>query len=92
MKFKGLPFVAEFLGTFLLVLAVIMSGNNPLFIGGSIASIIWLCSPLSGGHVNPAISLVRFLGGKLSSEDLAGYVAAQIAGAVSSLYMIKFFA
>lgn len=92
MKFKGVPFIAEFLGTFLLALAITMSGGNAIFAGATLAIVMWFCSPLSGGHVNPVISLVRFLGGKLSSEDLAGYVAAQVAGAVSSLYVVKFFA
>ena len=92
MKFKGLPFVSEFLGTLLLILAVVMSNGNAVFVGLALMVIIWFCGPMSGGHVNPAISLVKFLGGKLSSEDLAGYIAAQVAGAVSALYVVKFFA
>lgn len=92
MKFKGLPFVSEFLGTLLLVLATIMSNGSPIFVGLALMIIMWFCGPMSGGHVNPVVSLVRFLGGKLTSEDLAGFIAAQVAGAVSALYVVKFFA
>lgn len=87
----ALSFFAEFLGTFLLVLAVIMT-TNPLAIGGALAFIVFFGGSLSGAHVNPAISLAKYLGGKLNSKQLAGYVASQLAGAVSALYIIKFFA
>jgi aquaporin Z len=48
--------------------------------GGSLAAL----SPfgrVSGGHVSPSVSLAFALGGRLAALDLAGYVAAQMAGA-----------
>ncbi len=87
----ALSFFAEFLGTFLLVLATIMT-TNPLAVGGTLAFIMFFGMSISGAHVNPAISLIKYLGGKLNSKQLTGYVASQLAGAVSALYIIKFFA
>jgi glycerol uptake facilitator-like aquaporin len=85
-------FITEFLGTFMLVLVLIYSNNSPLAVGGTVAGIIWLGKDRSGAHINPAVSLVRYLGGKLSMNELAGYVASQIAGAIACLYMFKVFA
>ena len=49
--------IAEFLGTFLLVLSVFASGGNAYVVGATLAVVILLTGKLSGGHVNPAISL-----------------------------------
>lgn len=84
-------FVFEFLGTFLLVLTLLLSNNSPLAVGAVVAAIIWFGKDKSGAQINPAVSLMRFLGGKLSLNELVGYVASQVAGAVTSLYMFKVF-
>jgi glycerol uptake facilitator-like aquaporin len=85
-------FITEFLGTFLLVLAIIRSNTDPLIVGGTVAGVVWLGKDRSGAHINPAVSLIQYLGGKLSGNELAGYVASQIAGAITCLYMFKVFA
>lgn len=85
-------FGLEFLGTFLLVLTILLSNNSPLAVGAVVAAIIWFAKDSSGAQINPAVSLTRFLGGKLSLRELAGYVSSQVAGAVASLYMFKVFA
>lgn len=85
-------FGLEFLGTFLLVLTLLLSNNSPLAVGAAVAAIIWFAKDMSGAQINPAVSLVRFLGGKLSLREFIGYVSSQIAGAVTSLYMFKVFA
>lgn len=84
--------LAEFLGTFLLVLAVFASGGNALVIGGTLAVIVLLIGKLSGAHVNPAISAAMYVKGALSVNELLGYVASQVAGGVASLYAYRVFA
>jgi aquaporin Z len=84
--------LAEFLGTFLLVLAVFASGGNAYVIGGTLAVIVLLIGKVSGAHVNPAISAAMFMKGALSTNELAGYVASQVAGGVASLYAYRVFA
>jgi len=84
--------VAEFLGTFLLVLSVFASGGNAYVIGVTLAVVVLLCGKLSGAHVNPAISLAMFVKGSLSVKELGGYVIAQLLGGVASLYAYRVFA
>jgi aquaporin Z len=84
--------IAEFLGTFLLVLSVFASGGNAYVVGGTLAVVILLIGKLSGGHVNPAISFAMFMKGTLSVKELLGYLVAQYLGGVSSLYAYRVFA
>jgi aquaporin Z len=84
--------VAEFLGTFLLVLSVFASGGNAYVIGATLAVIVLLIGKLSGAHVNPAISFAMFMKGSLSVKELLGYSVAQLLGGVSSLYAYRIFA
>lgn len=81
------PYLSEFLGTFLLMLSMAMSGGNAFIVGATYCAIILLTGQLSGANVNPAISIVMALKGALSMVEFAGYATAQIAGAVVSYYM-----
>ena len=89
---SALPLLAEFLGTFLLVLSVLASGGNAWIVGGTLALVILLVGAMSGGQVNPAVSVAMFLKGALSSQELLAYVAVQILGGAASLYAFDAFA
>ena len=89
---SALPLLAEFLGTFLLVLSVLASGGNAWVVGGTLALVILLVGAMSGGQVNPAVSVAMFLKGALSSQELLAYVAVQILGGAASLYAFDAFA
>lgn len=84
--------VAEFLGTFLLVLSVFASGGNAYVVGATLAVVILLIGKLSGAHVNPAISFAMFMKGSLSVKEFLSYVVVQLLGGVSSLYAYRVFA
>lgn len=87
-----LPLLAEFLGTFLLVLSVLASGGNALVIGLTLALVIFLIGNLSGAHVNPAISVAMYMNGSLTMTELFSFMAIQFVGGVASLYTYKAFA
>lgn len=91
MAFRGWNYITEFLGTFLLVLVVLLSNSNPLVVGGTLSAILYFSRGRSGGDVNPAISMVKFLGGNLDGRDFVAYTASQIGGAITCLYIFKMF-
>ncbi|MGY4515800.1 MIP/aquaporin family protein [Lysobacter sp. HA18] len=95
--------LAEFLGTALLLATVVgsgvmgmdLSGGNKgvalLANAGATATMLYvlivLFGPVSGAHMNPAVSLVMRLRGELRSRELGGYVLAQVAGAVAGVVL-----
>ena len=86
MNFLNL--LAEFLGTFLLLISILATGNA-LVIGLTLALIIFCIGSLSGGHVNPAVSLAMFVNGALSASELAGYIVSQALGGVAAVYVFR---
>lgn len=77
--------LAEFFGTFLLLISILATGNA-FVIGGTLALVILLIGGVSGGHVNPAVSLAMLLKGAMSTEEFGLYVAAQLGGATAAYY------
>ena len=91
-------YVAEFLGTFVLVLfacgTATVAGcatndkNVAYFItalafGLVIVAMAYSIGNISGCHINPAVSIAMLLTGKMSFGDFIGYIIAQFAGATA---------
>ena len=89
MRVTTTSYVAEYFGAFFFILGIIASGGNPLVVGGSLALVVYLIASISGGHVNPAVSLAMTLNGSISSTEMLGYVVAQLAGGASAFYAYK---
>ena len=90
-------YIAEFIGTFFLVLTVgctvIGSGAGalaPLAIGSALMVMIFAGGHISGAHFNPAVALGVWLRGKCAAKDVAPYMIAQILAAVLAAYAVKF--
>jgi len=81
-----LPLLAEYLGTFLLILAV-LSLSNPIYIAIIFMIILFLIIPVSGAAINPAVSLVFYLQGKLGMKEALIYTLVQLIAAGSSYYV-----
>lgn len=82
-------YLAEYIGAFFFVLVIFASGGSPLVIGAGLALVIFLIAGISGGHVNPAVSLAMFMNGSLKPIDLFSYVFAQLLGGASAYYAYK---
>ena len=98
LTMKSRPFVAEFLGTALLIIAVVGSGimgerlsagnaavallANAIATGAALFVLIHIFGPVSGAHFNPVVSTYMRLKGKLTNSDWAGFIVCQTIGAV----------
>ena len=82
--------IAEFIGTFILLSASLLTGN-PIYIAAAFLAAITLAGNFSGGHINPAVSVVMASFGKLSTSELIPYCLAQIGGALVALEIYKRF-
>lgn len=81
-------YVTEFLATALFIYVILATGNA-LAIGATLALIILIAGGISGGHVNPAVSIVMAAAGKLPTVDLVPYCIAQILGGLVGLELYK---
>jgi len=85
--------LAEFIGTFTLVLfgcgAAVLAGGDIGLAGISFAfgfaliGMAYGIGPVSGCHINPAVSLGAVAAGRMSLSEAAGYILAQILGALA---------
>lgn len=96
---------AEFFGTFWLVLggcgAAVLSAAFPglgigfagvaLAFGLTVLTMVYAIGHISGGHLNPAVSVGLVAGRRFPAKDLPAYVIAQVLGAIAAagvLYVI----
>jgi aquaporin Z len=94
-------FVAELIGTFTLVLlgcgSAVLAGAEvgqlgiSFAFGLAIVAMAYGIGPVSGCHVNPAVSFGAFIAGRMQMNDMLKYWAAQFSGALLGaivLYLI----
>ena len=103
---SGKKYIAEFIGTAVLVLCgcgtAVMSGCNgepspaylitALAFGGSIVAMAYSIGNISGCHINPAVSIGILLNGKMTVKDFIGYLIAQFAGGIAGAALLGYLA
>ena len=101
MKLQLRAPVAEFFGTFGLVLSASSAGTlaslgepigpllDGLFSGIAVIAMILIFGKASGAHINPAVSVAMVRAGKLKKEQLPGYLLAQFSGALLASVVIR---
>ena len=83
--------VAEFVGTFVLTVALLNSAGNVIIAGITVMVLVMALSRLSGGHVNPAVTIAMWATRQISAIKAAGFVVAQILGAMLALVVVTQF-
>ncbi|HAV22095.1 MAG: aquaporin [Ignavibacteria bacterium RIFCSPLOWO2_02_FULL_55_14] len=100
MSYKAL--VAEFIGTFTLIFVGVGSIAADYMTGGklgitgialahglAIGVMVTIALSISGGQLNPAMTLGAFVGGKIGAKDAVQYVIAQCLGAIVGAVLIQ---
>jgi aquaporin Z len=97
--------LAEFFGTFWLVMggcgSAVISATFPqigigilgasLAFGLSVMTMAYAVGHISGGHFNPAVTIGLWIGGRVPSSIIPGYIIAQLVGAIAAggvIYLI----
>jgi len=90
-------YIAEFIGTFFLVLTVgctVIPGAAgvipPLAIGAALMVMVFAGGHISGGHFNPAVTLAVFIRGRCDAKDVVPYWIAQVAAGVAAAFVAVF--
>lgn len=86
------PFWAEMFGTFALVFAGVGSAvfagaqigplGVGLVFGIALVALVYAIGPISGCHINPAVTFGAWLSKRISGSDASRYVGAQIVGGI----------
>ena len=66
-----------------------MVSGEAIPIGLALILAIMLGGKISGGHFNPAVSVMMFLNKKIQAQDLLFYVLAQVLGGAVALQLYK---
>jgi MIP family channel proteins len=95
-------YVAEFIGTFALILVgagagaysnAVPGGINLVGValahGLTLAGMIYALGHISGIHINPAVTIAMKITGKIGMKDAIGYIIAQLIGAGLAGFMLK---
>jgi aquaporin Z len=91
-------YIAEFLGTFVLVFggvgSAVLAGSHignvgvAFAFGLSLLAMVYTIGPISGCHINPAVTLGVLLAKRIGARDALMYVVAQIFGAIVASALI----
>lgn len=86
------PYLAEAIGTFVLVVggvgSAVLAGDKigntgvAFAFGLSLLAMVYTIGPISGCHINPAVTVGVYLAKRIALRDATAYVVAQVTGAV----------
>jgi glycerol uptake facilitator-like aquaporin len=81
-------YLVEFFASIFFIYIVLATGN-PLAIGAALAFVMLLTMNISGGYINPAITIVMSAAGKISNAEIIPYCIAQILGGLVAFELYK---
>jgi len=82
-------YLAEFVGTMFFLLVILSTGGEALAVGAALAIAIMVVGKVSGGHLNPAVTVMMAVAKKMNSNDVLPYIVAQVAGGLVALELHK---
>lgn len=82
------PYLAEFMGTLFFLFVILFTGQA-LPIGLALIIVILILGKFSGGHFNPAVTLMMLAKNDISLNDSILYIGSQIAGGLIALFVYQ---
>jgi glycerol uptake facilitator-like aquaporin len=82
---------AEMFGTFVLATAVLITSGSIIIAAITVIVMVMALSRLSGGHLNPGVTLALLATKQISPLRAAGYIVAQLLGAMLALLVVTQF-
>ena len=87
--------LSEFLGTFFFLSVILNAVADASFgliaVAVGLLAAIYFGGKVSGGHFNPAVSIMMYVKGKLTGDLTVLYIIAQIVGGLLALLLNNFF-
>lgn len=78
--------LVELIGTFFLTLAALL-GGHPYVAGVTLGVFVYAFGPLSGTHLNPAVTVALAFGRRIQWAPAGLYIVAQIIGAILARFV-----
>ena len=87
--------IAEFLGTFfffsIILNAIAYASLGPVAVAIGLLAAIYFGGSISGGHFNPAVSVMMFAKGSITGDVLVLYIIAQVLAGLVALGINSYF-
>ena len=80
------PYLAEFIGTLFFLFVIIFTGQA-LPIGLALMIVILILGKFSGGHFNPAVTIMMLFDKRIRAGDALFYILAQISGGLVAWFI-----
>ncbi len=93
----SMKYVAEFIGTFALAFVVLAAAAStatlplaiPVIAGLTLALFVYTIGPVSGCHINPAVTIGQLSVGNINIKNAIGYLVAQTLGALAAVLVAR---
>lgn len=83
--------VLEFIGTFLLAAAVVLSNGQPITIMFALTAIVLIAGGISGAYVNPLLTVGAWVTRRINTVKAIFYIVAQVLGAMVAFMLLNAF-
>jgi glycerol uptake facilitator-like aquaporin len=83
--------IGEFIGTFLLTSAFLVTKGEPLYMGFVLVTLVLMVGTLSGAYLNPMLTVGAWVTRKLGHLRAVAYIVAQLLGAGAAFVLLSAF-
>ncbi len=83
-------YIAEAVGSFIFF-AVILTKGDPVMIAVGLLVGILVATIASQGHLNPCVTAMVYMEGKMSGDESIGYIVSQLIGAILAVQWYNYY-